>query len=367
MQSEVTGDPNGADEPENREFASRAVAGALRRRPPRRVWRRTWFRFGTDDRRQLGWGIASAMLAAALVLTTAWLSLAPPGTTTYAVDMTETGQLRSGDDVRVAGVPVGTVSGVQLRTNDVRVTVRVDRDAYIGDQSTAAVKMLTAVGGYYLDIDSLGAKSLGTGSIPPMRVRLPYTLTETFQTGGPKLAAIEGQPLRESLTQIESAADGQPGQVGRAVNTLSGMVANLGKQKDQIGRFITVVSEYTTVLNENGDRLTAIMHDMSTFLSTASLNIAGYKAFMKGLELTLLRIKPVADLYLRDVDGFEKQFRVISGQMAELLAKFEPMIDEAKKALARVNEAVQPDGSIKLGGKTVLSSSFCIPIQGVNC
>ncbi|MDP0399676.1 MlaD family protein [Tsukamurella strandjordii] len=363
----TTGDPNDPDDPNNADFASRAVAGALRRRPPRRVWRRTWFRFSNDSGRQLGWGIASAMVAAVIVLAAGYLSLAPPGTTSYAVDMSETGQLRKGDDVRVAGVPVGTVSAVDLRRNDVRVTIRVNRSAFIGDQSTAAVKMLTAVGGYYLDIDSLGANSLGGSSIPAMRVRLPYTLTETFQTAGPKLAAVDGQPLRESLVQIQQAASGQPGQLNHAVTTLSGMVEALGRQKDQIGRFITTVSEYTGAVNANGDRLTAIMQDMSTFLSTASLNISGYKAFMRGLEMTLLRIKPVADLYMRDVDGFEKQLRVISGQMQELLRKFEPMIDEGKKALSRINEAVQPDGSIKVGGKTVLASSFCIPIQGVNC
>ncbi|ADG80743.1 Mammalian cell entry related domain protein OS=Tsukamurella paurometabola (strain ATCC 8368 / DSM / CCUG 35730 / CIP 100753 / JCM 10117 / KCTC 9821 / NBRC 16120 / NCIMB 702349 / NCTC 13040) OX=521096 GN=Tpau_4174 PE=4 SV=1 [Tsukamurella paurometabola] len=367
MQSVTTGDPNDPNDPGNQDLARRAVAGALRRRPPRRVWRRTWFRFSSDSDRQLGWGIASAMLAAVIIIAAGYLSLAPPGSTSYSVDMAETGQLRKGDDVRVAGVPVGSVSGVALRRNDVRVTIRVDKSAFIGNQSTAAVKMLTAVGGYYLDIDSLGATSLGDGSIPANRVRLPYTLTETFQTAGPKLGAVDGQPLRESLVQIQQATSGQPGQLRHAITTLSGMVDALGRQKDQIGRFITVVSEYTTAVNENGDRLTAIMQDMSLFLSTASLNVAGYKAFMRALELTLLRIKPLADLYLRDIDGFERQLRVISGQMQELLQKFEPMIDEGKKALARVNEAIQPDGSVKIGGKTVLSSAFCIPIQGVNC
>ncbi|KXO93437.1 hypothetical protein AXK58_16545 [Tsukamurella tyrosinosolvens] len=329
--------------------------------------RRIWDRFVSPSLLQLAWGAGTVGAVLITVVAAAYLSFTPPATSEYAVDMSETGQLRPGDDVRVAGVPIGTVSDIELRRTDVRITVRVDSSAFIGDQSSAAVKMLTAVGGYYLDIDSIGSKSLAAGSIPASRVRLPYALTETFQNAGPKLAAINGQPLRESLVQIQQAAQGQPGQISHVLTTMSGMVEALSRQKDQIGQFITVVAEYTTAVNANGDRLTTIMHDMSTFLTTASVNLSGYKAFMRSLELTLLRVKPIAELYLRDVDGFEKQLRVISGQMEELLAKFEPMITEAKKAIARFNESVQPDGSIAINGTTVLTSSFCVPIQGVNC
>ncbi|WP_148281431.1 MlaD family protein [Tsukamurella sp. 1534] len=363
QQPEVTG-----PDPDQPDLATRAVAGALRRRPPRRVWRRTWFRFGAESNRQLAWGFLSVFMAVVLVLVAAFLSFSPPRTTIYHVDMAESGQLRANDEVRVAGVPVGEVTKMELRRNDVRATIRVSRGSFIGDKSSAAVKMLTAVGGSYLDIDSMGSASLGRDdAIPASRVRLPYSLTETFQTAGPKLDAVDAQPLRESLVQISQAANGRPGQLGHVINTLSGMVNSLGRQKDQIGRFITVVSEYTTELNRNGDHLTALMRDMSLFLATASVNINGYKAFMKGLELTLRRIKPLAVLYLTEVDAFEKQFRLIADQMEELLVKFEPMIDNAKKLLADANKAVQPDGSIVINGNTVLASSFCIPMAGVTC
>lgn len=306
-------------------------------------------------------------LGAVLVLTAGWLSLSPPNTTTYRIAMAESGQLRSGDDVRVAGVPMGTVSKLTLRRNDVEVTVRVNRDAFIGDQSFAAVKMLTAVGGYYLDIDSQGTKTLA-GALPAARVRLPYTLSEVFQEGGEKVSAVDPQPLRESLVQIQKAGSSKPGQLDNAISTLAGMVNNLGKQRDQIGRFISVVSEYTETINANGDRLAATMRDMNTFVSIAAVNASGFKAFLLGLDLTLRRIKPIGVLYQRDVDAVEKRFRLISAQVEELLKKFDPMIDDAKKSLQRLSTMVRPDGSIDLnGGATNTLPSFCVPIQGVNC
>lgn len=349
-------------------MAGRAVRGALRRRPPRRVWRWTWFRGRGDAGRQLWWGLGSAALVATLIAAAAWLSLSPPGTATYHLDMTETGQLRTGDDVRVAGVPVGSVSAVRLRQHDVRVTVRVDSDAFIGAQSTAAVKMLTAVGGFYLDINSMGTDSLGAGSIPAQRVQLPYSLTETFQAAGPKLGAIDAAPLRRSLAEIQQAAGGNPGQLRHALTTLSGLVGNLERQRDQMGRFTSVIAEYSQRLNANGDRLTQVMRDASLFLSTASLNVKGYRAFMKALELTLRRITPLAVLYQRDIDRFEKQVRVISGQMDQLLDKFAPMIDNAMELVARAKASVREDGSLSPNGSAgLLASSYCIPIETVVC
>src|SRR3546814_16539737 len=64
----------------------------------------------------------------------------------------DTGVLKKGDDVRVAGVPVGEVTGVHadFEAGQVIVNVEVDEGIDLGPQTRAAIGAATLLGGYYL-------------------------------------------------------------------------------------------------------------------------------------------------------------------------------------------------------------------------
>ena len=60
-----------------------------------------------------------------------------PGQSRFTAYFDEAGQIKVGDSVRVAGVPVGTVKKVSLVKDSVAVVMSVRRDVFIGDESRA--------------------------------------------------------------------------------------------------------------------------------------------------------------------------------------------------------------------------------------
>ncbi|NED01552.1 MCE family protein, partial [Streptomyces sp. SID6648] len=76
--------------------------------------------------------------------------------TTYSADFSEAAGLDTGDEVRIAGVKVGRVTGVALDGAKVKVTFEVE-DAWVGDRTTAAIAIKTVLGDKYLALDPLGA------------------------------------------------------------------------------------------------------------------------------------------------------------------------------------------------------------------
>src|SRR3954464_2833917 len=74
------------------------------------------------------------------------------GGTTYPATFSDLSGLRKGDDVRVAGVKVGSVTGVGLKNGQVRVTFKVN-DVHLGDQTTASIRIKTLLGTKYLFLD----------------------------------------------------------------------------------------------------------------------------------------------------------------------------------------------------------------------
>lgn len=318
--------------------------------------------------RQLFFGLLGLGVALIIVIASSVLAVRPIGTTTYTANFPEAGMVRAGDDVRVAGISVGTVQKVALDGGKVAVGLRIKRDVHIGDQSRVAVKMLTGVGGYFVDIDSIGTASLGSKAIPPDRVRLPYSLVETFQQAEPKIRAIDPAPLRESLAQIQRSTSSGPGQMKELLSTMSGVVKSLSTQKDEVGGFVQTLAEYSKEIDRNGDVLTQIMRDMNIYFSTARLNVAGYQRFMTALDLVLQRILPPATFYQENLASMEAQFNLISVQIGGLLKKYQQMIDDAMGMLRRLQSSVKPDGTIVFDASVpTLSSQYCIPMEGAPC
>jgi len=80
------------------------------------------------------------------------------GGTPYAAIFSEASGLQPNDEVRIAGVKVGTVTGVRLdgpNGKDVRVSFRV-KHAFVGDQTQAIIKIKTVLGRKYLELDPAG-------------------------------------------------------------------------------------------------------------------------------------------------------------------------------------------------------------------
>ncbi len=322
----------------------------------------------SSRRRQLSLGVAGIALTVVVMVASSVLAYRPIGTTTYTAYFPEAGMVRAGDDVRVAGVSVGSVAHVDLEGDHVNVGLRVKKKVHIGDQSRVAVKMLTGVGGYFVDIDSIGTRSLGSTPVPPTRVRIPYSLVETFQQAAPKIRAVDPAPLRESLAQIQQATSGKPGQTKELLSTLQGVVQSLSTQKDEVGGFVQTLADYSAAIDRNGDALTQAMRDMNIYFSTARLNVAGYKRFMSGLDSVLKRITPVATFYQENLAPMEAQIHLMSGQISGLLVKYQQMIDDAMAMLKRLQSSVRPDGTIVLDGSVpTISSRFCIPLEGAPC
>ncbi|TWS23764.1 MCE family protein [Tsukamurella sputi] len=322
-----------------------------------------------DRRYQLNWGIVGALIAVIVLLICGYLFTFQPGTKEYSADFKEAQAVRSGVDVRVDGISVGSVSDVKLLDDRVRVKFRVDKDVFIGDASTVSMKMLTTVGGYYMAVTPMGTTSLGDKPIPSDRVTMPYSLLETFQQATPKVEKIKATPVRESMSQLNQALEDQPESIRNTVSTFNRMFDNILRQQDQAGDFVKVMGEYSTTVNQNGDLLLSLMRNMSMFFAAAEVNLSGFQAYLTGLTELTQRLNPLLNVYLNNIDPLASRFDALVAKAKEVVKQAEPAIANAKEMLAGLQKTIAPDGTIQLNQseKTFLATNVCIPSPGVTC
>lgn len=174
-------------------------------------------------------GAIGIIVIVSVLCTTGLAYVNPIGRSHYTAHASMSGGVRSGDEVRIAGVGVGQVASVRLDGTVVRIEFDVDRSVPVGDQSTLDVKMLTALGGHYVALDPRGALPLGDNVIPPHRVKLPFESTDLIQEVTPFVKQVDGQVLHDTFTEVAAAVNTYPDalrDVVRAANQLTGLLRN---------------------------------------------------------------------------------------------------------------------------------------------
>ena len=96
------------------------------------------------------------------------------GGDTYTAAFSEAGGLKVNDEVRIAGVRVGKVSGIELDDDHVKVTFKVKTDSAFGTETGAAIKVKTILGAMYVALEPKGSGQLEEGDeIPVERTSSP--------------------------------------------------------------------------------------------------------------------------------------------------------------------------------------------------
>lgn len=214
------------------------------------------------------------------------------GGTTYSASFSEAAGLRPGDEVRVAGVKVGKVTGVSLDGGLVKVTFTV-RHTWIGDASTAAIGIKTLLGAKYLAVDPLGNRPQDPGTrIPRNRTTAPYDVTQAFDGLGHTLGALDTKQLAASFQTLSDTFKDTPASVrsaatglaslSRTVSSRDAQLADLlsaskqltGTLADDKGRFQTLISDGDLLLGEIQQRRDAI-HSLLTGTQSLSTQLSG--------------------------------------------------------------------------------------------
>jgi phospholipid/cholesterol/gamma-HCH transport system substrate-binding protein len=207
---------------------------------------------------------AVGLLVLALVGLVAYNADALPvigGGTSYSADFTEAAGLRPGNEVRVAGVKVGKVTGVSLDGAQVKVTFKV-RHTWIGDASTAAIGIKTLLGEKYLALDPLGSHKQNPGTrIPKSRTTSPYDVTQAFNGLGQTLGSIDTQQLAASFQTISDTFKDTPSSVRSAATGLSSLSQTISSRDAQLADLLTGSKQLTQTLAGQNTRFQTLISD----------------------------------------------------------------------------------------------------------
>jgi phospholipid/cholesterol/gamma-HCH transport system substrate-binding protein len=193
------------------------------------------------------------------------------GGTGYTAYFSEAAGLQPGNEVRIAGVTVGKVTGVSLAGAKVAVTFKV-KNAWVGDRTTVAIDIKTVLGDKYLALDPLGPAQQNPGTpIPLSRTTSPYDVTEAFGGVGKQISKINTAELTKSLATLSDAFAATPPYVRKALSGLADLSKSVASKDSEVTSLLAEAKQVTGTLARESNRFSALLHDGNLLLAELQL------------------------------------------------------------------------------------------------
>ncbi|MGW4535505.1 MlaD family protein [Nocardia sp. NPDC004340] len=315
-------------------------------------------------RRELRAGLVAAVVFAAGLLAAAVLYAVPFGARTYVAELSEAQSVQAGDDVRVAGVPVGTVKDLELRPDRVIMRFTVRSGVFLGDLTSLDIRMLTVVGGHYVAVVPAGTKPLGQQHIPSDRVRLPYSLIQAFQDATAPLRAMNGNTLRGNLSALAGSLEQSPGSLREVLNGVQGFVDVLDRQRADVSRAVALADEYVTAIDGARGELRRLIEKINLLETLLVNNRAELREAVRSLDRVVNRLGGLQPAWESTLKPMAEQLSTAATRLTELGGKLEPLITAVHGLLEKFQQLVLPDGQL---GVTDVAATVCVPVPGKAC
>jgi phospholipid/cholesterol/gamma-HCH transport system substrate-binding protein len=206
------------------------------------------------------------------------------GGTGYTAYFTEAAGLLPGNEVRVAGVTVGKVTGVSLAGDQVKVTFEV-KNTWVGDETTAAIDIKTVLGSKYLALDPLGpATQDPSAPIPVSRTTSPYDVTQAFQQLSVVFQQVNSASVAKALEDIAATFANTPPAVHQALTGLSSLSQAIAAQDDQLATLLQGSDKITGTLASEDSEFQTLISDGNLLLAELEQQQQAIGSLLTGTE-----------------------------------------------------------------------------------
>nr|WP_228046170.1 MCE family protein [Saccharopolyspora sp. HNM0983] len=242
--------------------------------------------------------------------------------------------LNPGDEIRMAGVRIGTVDTIEVADRKVaEVRFTIDGNRPLPTTTTAAVKYRNLIGQRYIALD-VGSgdvrNSLPPGSTIPLERTSPaLNLTALFNGFKPLFRALDPDEVNELSHQIIQVLQGEGGTVESLLAHTASLTSTVADKDEVIGRVVTNLNGVLDTANARSPELAGLIDEMQQLVTglaeqrepigEATGSLADLTERTSGL---LREARPPLQKDIRELDALAENFNAREPQLDRFLSGF---------------------------------------------
>ena len=226
--------------------------------------------------------------------------------TEYKADFATASMIQKGDDVRVAGVTVGSVKKVQIMNRtDAEITFKVKKSLPLTTDTRASVRYLNLVGDRYMALDQgdPGAGRLAKGATIPMSQTTPaLNLTELFNGFQPLFQALQPNEVNQLSLNLIKVLQGEGGTIGSLLDNTASLTNALADRDELIGKVVDNLSSLLKTVDDRHAQLSTLVIELRKWLTNVAQDrgtIGDSVESLSGLSAELAKLLTLGRPYVK--------------------------------------------------------------------
>ena len=313
-------------------------------------------------------GIVGVVVIVAALAATAMAYLNPTDQNGYTAHLSNSGGVRVGDQVRIAGIPVGKVTTIRLDGGVVEMKFDVERSVVVGSESTLDIKLLTPLGGHYVALDPKGVLQLGRNVIPPQRVTLPFEVNDIIQAATPLIKEVNGQVIHDTFSEVANAANKYPDAIHDLLRSANALTTSMSKSTNDFHRSLDFANNGLRAVVAGRQQLITLMKQLdvlTTAYTSKAVDIVEFFGLLNELARILDRITV---FYGREVAPIVNGLEDISDTLAAHPERWGEALEGLGQSLNIVMPMLSGNGVVFDQHKRLVpGQDLCLPNIMRNC
>ncbi len=253
-------------------------------------------------------------------------------TNTYHATFTDAARLKGGNDVRIAGVPVGSVGDVKLNPdNTVDVAFTLDKKYQLYSSTRAAIRYENLVGDRYMEITSGPGelRKLPSGGMVSINQTQPALDLDALLGGlRPVVKGLNGEQVNQISNAVVELLQGEGGALSQLLSETGSFSQALGDRYQVISQVIQNLNDVLGTVDEKSVEFDASVDELQKLVS----------GLAAGRDPIAGAIPPLASASADLTDMLVNSRRPLQG----VLENLRPLATEFDNRKADVNRVLEP-------------------------
>jgi phospholipid/cholesterol/gamma-HCH transport system substrate-binding protein len=293
-------------------------------------------------------GIISILAIAAATTLAFFIDRIPMVKQSYEVkaEFKDGAGLQSENQVRVAGIKVGTVSDIELIEDRVVVTLEIDNGTEIPKDAFAEIKLATLLGTKFVDVEGKGGGPLlEDGDVIPIeRTAVPYEIYQASNQGTAVLEDLDGEALNDMLVELTKLTKVTQEELGVALEGLNELGTGLNDKDEELRSLLSEADDLTGLLNDEGGNINRLIDASNQVLGSLARKREDVQSL---LEVTKQMAADVSGL----IDNNRQQLDSILTDLHRALIVLERNVEHLDVALRFAGPSSRYFGSLFTQGR----------------
>ncbi|WP_243717500.1 MlaD family protein [Actinomadura sp. KC345] len=268
--------------------------------------------------------------------------------------------LLEGDDVKVAGAPVGRVEGIEVVRGKAVVEMEVDREIRVPDDSTAAIRWRNVMGQRIIYLEPGRSRAKLDDGDRVRHTRSVVDLGAIVNALGPLTRNLDPNQLNKILFAFTQVLEGNEQNISLLTNNLDALLQTFAARKKTIQGMIENYETVSGVVAKRDQQIAASVDNLESLTRVFANN-------RKILEDAVVEIGGVTTNLNAVLGGQDAQLSRIIGNLGSFAETFRLNVDELETMVQQLPLTLRQLFAATNGGHFLRSNALCLNVVQGPC